>query len=88
MKCDCCNSEENVEVRASRCGPISWSYCEKCRKNGIEPYHALVVYASCAVERYEDIENEYFKKIVDRNLKFYGKSVEGFNKDLEYVNQE
>jgi hypothetical protein len=80
--CDCCSKETYVVVRCSRLAPISFAYCEDCFYNSIEPYWALVT-NSMDVGHFPEDFNESYVKLFRNILKFYNKTDEDFNKDIQ-----
>ena len=82
LKCDVCGGSSN-KARASRCGSISWAYCDDCLKSHAEPYDAMVSYFSLADYKTYDEFKGSWKKIVDDTLLRIGKTVEQFNIDLD-----
>lgn len=80
-KCDCCGKIEEVVVLASGVGPISFAYCDRCAKEGYEPYGAILATFATIADSYYDIGGNH-KAFLDKNLKFYNKSVEDFDREL------
>ena len=78
-KCDVCGKEAKTIVCCSTCGAISFSYCEDCLRNGIEPYDALVGMGLY----YADINNKYKQQILDPSLRFHNKTREQFDADVQ-----
>ena len=80
MKCEVCNREVPTVVCSSSCGgSLSFAYCHDCLSAGLEPYSAITgmgIY-------YNDMCKSYKEKILLPTLKFYGKTVEEFNDDVE-----
>lgn len=90
--CDCCNSETNVVVCGSACGPISYAYCERCLNEGYEPYSGLVAYIASSInmDQEEDYKNNISDELLDiikRNLEFYNKTEEQFISDMKVANK-
>jgi len=86
-KCDVCGKEEEIYVRSSTMGAISFAYCKDCLQKGLEPYNAVVAYISC-VGRFPDDINENYQNYVRNILKELGISEEQFIKDVDKMNAE
>lgn len=87
--CDVCSKDEVFGVCASRCGPVSFGYCEECLTKGREPYGVLVAYLSGAVSKGEDLKPEHgqlhqgYYTIIDASLELAGKTHEQFYADID-----
>lgn len=81
-RCDVCSSTDNVEVYASTMGANSFAYCNRCLKEGLEPYGAMVVYIASAGKYPEGISEIYVNK-VKRVLQGLNVTEEQFIKDTE-----
>lgn len=79
MKCEVCNREIPTVVCSSTCGDFSFAYCHDCLAAGYEPYSAIT---SMGIY-YNDMCKSYKEKILLPTLKFYGKTIEEFNDDVE-----
>lgn len=86
--CEVCGAE-NVPVvaAASPLGPCSFSYCQRCYEQGLEPYDACVVAVGLAGNWPDDIGPGY-QALVRRVLKFKGISEEQFQKDCAELDKE
>ena len=74
----CCVCKKKADfVACSTTGAFTLSYCNDCADKGLEPYDLLV-----SMGPYEDFNDSYRENVVDPTLKFYGKTVEQFNKDV------
>ena len=78
-KCDVCGKETNTVVCCSSCGAISFAYCEECLNVGREPYDALVGMGLTS----DCINKTYKEQILLPSLKFFGKTIEQFDADVE-----
>ena len=78
--CECCNEKEAAGVYASKCGPISHAYCISCLRDDIEPYNSLVGMVF-SVDGYDNLYDS-IQKMVDHNLKFYNKTREEFDREV------
>ena len=83
-KCDVCGKETNTVVCCSSCGAISFAYCEECLNAGREPYDALVGMGLTS----DIINNTYKQQILWPSLKFFGKTIEQFDADVEKADEE
>ena len=83
-KCDVCGKETNTVVCASACGATSFAYCEECLQTGREPYDALVGMGIL----YEDLSLAFKEQILLPSLKFFDKTVEQFNTDINKLSDE
>ena len=83
-KCDVCGKETETAVCASACGAVSFAYCKECLKAGREPYDALVGMGIL----YEDLSAAFREQILLPSLKFFGKTVEQFNADINKMDEE
>ena len=81
--CDVCESNEVERVCASATGPVSFSYCRSCLKEGYEPYGALISMNVTFDDMREDL-----KPLVKKNLNFHNKTVEEFNEDVKQARKE
>ena len=83
-KCDVCGKETETVVCCSSCGAISFAYCQECLNNGREPYDALV-----GMGLTSDIINKSYKEqILLPSLRFFGKTLEEFDADVEKMDAE
>ena len=83
-KCDVCGQETEVFVACSSCGGVSFAYCSECLNAGREPYDALV-----GIGLISDCMNKtYRQQILLPSLKFYGKTIEEFNADVEKMDAD
>lgn len=78
-KCDVCGKETEVFVASSSCGGMSYAYCQECLNSGREPYDALIGMGLTS----DCINNVYKQRILLPSLKFYGKTLEEFDADVE-----
>lgn len=83
-KCDVCGKEAETVVCCSSCGAVSYAYCQECLNAGREPYDALVGMGLI----YGCINKSYRKQILLPSLRFFGKTIEEFNADVEKMDQE
>ena len=83
-KCDVCGKEAEVFVACSSCGAISFAYCAECLNGGREPYDALVGMGLTS----NMINKSYKEEILLPSLRFYGKTIEEFDADVEQAEQE
>ena len=82
--CDVCGKEAETVVCCSSCGAISFAYCQECLNNGREPYDALV-----GMGLTSDIINKTYKqRILLPSLKFFGKTIEEFDTDVENMDKK
>lgn len=78
-KCDVCGKETETFVACSSCGGTSYAYCGECLNAGREPYGALV-----GMGLTSDIINKTYKQqILMPSLRFFGKTIEEFDADVE-----
>ena len=83
-KCDVCDKEAETVVCCSSCGAVSYAYCRECLNAGREPYSALVgmgLPSDC-------INKTYKQQILLPSLKFFGKTIEEFDADVEKMDEE
>ena len=83
-KCDVCGKEAETFVASSSCGAVSFSYCHECLSLGREPYDALV---GMGLPSY-CLNKTYKQKILLPSLRFFGKTIEEFDADIEKMDQE
>ena len=83
-KCEVCGEETEVIVVCSTCGAISSAYCHRCLENGYEPYDNLVGMGLTSDEICDDFKQE----ILLPSLKFLGKTLQQFDKDVQNLNEE
>lgn len=81
-KCSVCGKPTDICCPSSL-GAMSFYYCEECLSAGREPYSVLT--AICRFEEFTDWHREH---IVIPTLKYYGKTPEEFNVDVEEAEQE
>ena len=83
-KCNVCGKEADTVVCCSSCGAISFAYCAECLNEGREPYDALV-----GMGLTSDCLNKTYKtQILLPSLKFFGKTIEEFDADVEKMDEE
>lgn len=85
--CSVCGKNTDVAVCASAFGPISYTYCESCLNNYLEPYDAMVSYISCAGLFPDDINPQY-QNLCRHILKRLGISEEKFIEDVKKANDD
>ena len=83
-KCDVCGKEAETVVCCSSCGAISFAYCQECLNSGREPYDALVGMGLY----YDDMNKTYKQQVLLPSLKFFNKTVEEFNADVEKMDAD
>ena len=83
-KCAVCNKDTNTTVCCSSCGGISFAYCDECLQAGREPYDALVGMGLY----YDEINKGYQEKILLPSLKFYKKTIDEFNADVQQLDDD
>lgn len=83
-KCDVCGREAETVVCCSSCGAISFAYCQECLHSGREPYNALVGMGLTS----DCINKTYKQQILLPSLRFFGKTIEEFNADVEKMDQK
>lgn len=83
-KCDVCGKEVETVVCCSSCGAISFAYCQECLNSGREPYDALVGMGLY----YYDMNKTYKQQVLLPSLKFFNKTVEEFNADVEKMDAD
>lgn len=83
-KCDVCGKETETVVCCSSCGAISFAYCQECLNSGREPYDALVGMGLY----YDDINKTYKQQVLLPSLRFFDKTIEEFNADVEKMDAE
>lgn len=83
-KCDVCGREAETVVCCSSCGAISFAYCQECLHSGREPYNALVGMGLTS----DCINKTYKQQILLPSLRFFGKTIEEFNTDVEKMDQK
>lgn len=79
--CSVCGKNTDVAVCCSAFGAVTYSYCEDCLKNGLEPYWAMVNYIANAGRFPEDI-SEIYQELCRDILKKLGVSEEQFIADV------
>lgn len=78
--CDVCKKQsEHTIVCSSSCGAMSYRYCLTCLNAGREPYSALT---SMGI-KYKQVSESFRQRILDPSLRFFGKTPENFDKDVE-----
>lgn len=82
-KCNVCGKETNLPSCCSACGGVSFVYCAECLTARREPYNALLGMGLYSTEINEDFKQQ----ILFPSLKFYGKTVEQFDKDITELNE-
>lgn len=80
LKCDVCG-QPAIEVVASSLGPISFAKCEKCLKEGLEPY--WIVVGTFAMIGGIDYATDWLREIVDRTIEFNSVTMEKFLEDVQ-----
>ena len=83
-KCDVCGRETAVVAACSACGAVTVAYCRKCGQRGYEPYDVLVGMGMTS----DEIRDDFKKEILLPSLKFLGKTVEQFDKDVQDLNDK
>lgn len=83
-KCGVCGKEAETVVCCSSCGAISFAYCQECLNSGREPYDALVGMGLY----YDDMNKTYKQQVLLPSLKFFNKTVEEFNADVEKMDAD
>lgn len=83
-KCAVCGRETEVVVACSSCGATSYSYCQVCLNNGLEPYDALVGMGLY----FNDLSDSYKQKIMLPSLKFHGKTPAEFDADVQKLDDD
>ena len=83
-KCDVCGQEAETVVACSSCGAVSFAYCQECLNGGREPYDALVGMGL----PYDCLNKTYRERIILPSLKFFGKTIEEFNADVEKMDED
>lgn len=79
--CAVCGNNDSVEILNSFAGAVSFRYCKKCKEHEYEPYSFLV---SMGIV-YNEL-TDAAKTIIDKNLCYYQKTREDFNRDVrEYI---
>lgn len=80
-RCDCCGTNTDVIIANSSLGAISYAYCEKCLKNGYEPYISIVCFLDYCMpfNQLESNTKEYILKCI----KFHNISEEQLLKDVD-----
>ena len=83
MKCLCeiCNNEA-VAVVCSVFGAVSYATCAECAAKGIEPYDNVVG----AMLHFDEF-GEGYKTIAENSIKYAGKTIEEFNRDVDELCQ-
>jgi hypothetical protein len=80
MKCQICGENDSLGVACSSLGPCSLAICQRCAQEGIEPWaFILTAYTGGPKEQYEN----WFLELVERNMKFWGKTWDDLEKDSE-----
>lgn len=82
-RCEVCkteHTEDNLHVRCSGLGAVSFAYCKDCLKSGSEPYEMLL--SAVNVAGGIDKCAAWVVGIVEPTLKATGKTREQFNEDL------
>ena len=83
-KCNVCGKEAETVVCCSSCGAISFAYCPECLNAGREPYDALVGMGLTS----DMINKSYKNEILLPSLKFFGKTLQEFDADVEKMDEE
>lgn len=81
-KCSVCGRIAPTQTACSAYGAISYSYCDDCLRNNLEPYSAVVSYIACA-GRFPQNINEAYIADVRRMLPLWGKTEEEFIRDVD-----
>ena len=83
MKCLCeiCNNEA-VAVVCSVFGAVSYAICSDCAAKDIEPYDNVVG----AMLHFDEF-GEGYKTIAENSIKYVGKTIEEFNRDVDELCQ-
>lgn len=83
-QCDVCGKKtEQIHVRASALGPVSFGYCKKCLEIGAEPYSSLKTILEIT-KSWENVA-PWAKEVILDSLEYYNISLNDF---LEDVNKE
>ena len=83
-KCNVCGKEAETVVCCSSCGAISFAYCPECLNAGREPYDAIVGMGLTS----DMINKSYKNEILLPSLKFFGKTLQEFDADVEKIDEE
>ena len=83
-KCEVCGKETEVVVACSACGAISSAYCHRCLEHSYEPYGNLVGMGLTS----DEIRDDFKQEILLPSLKFLGKTLEQFDKDVQDLNDK
>lgn len=86
-KCSVCGQIALTQAACSAYGAISYSYCDDCLRNNLEPYGAVVSYIACTGQFPQNI-NETYIADVRRMLPFWGKTEEEFIRDVDKAIKE
>lgn len=78
-KCCVCKKEENCIAVKSTCSSKVLTYCQSCLTRGYEAYEELV---ACGLV-YECLSPSMRERIVNPTLKYFNKTVEQFNAEVE-----
>ena len=78
-KCCVCKQEANCFTLKSTCSDVVFNYCPVCVSQGYENYDELVQYGF----PFELFSKQYREKVVIPTLRYYNKTIEGFNEDVK-----
>ncbi len=80
-ECVVCKQQAScIEVK-STCSNKILNYCTACLSNGYECYEELVQYGFT----YECFNNTFIQKVVKPTLRYYNKTKEQFDNDVEQL---
>ena len=78
-KCCICGSTDNLHKLKCTVNKEIYSYCINCLRQGIEKYDDLVAFGW----KHYMYHEQFRKKVVFPTLRYYNKTVEEFNADVE-----
>ena len=79
--CEVCGNESDAVI-CSVFGAISYATCADCATKGIEPYDNVVG----AMLHFDEF-GEGYKTIAENSIKYAGKTIEEFNRDVDELCQ-
>lgn len=79
--CEVCGNESDAVI-CSVFGAISYATCAECAAKEIEPYDNVV-----GAMLYFDEFGEGYKTIAENSIKYAGKTIEEFNRDVDELCQ-
>jgi len=74
MKCEVCGDTNVAGVASSCLQAVSYAFCQRCLKEGLEPWGSFVVTIQPS-DKLEEFTPE-FRELLERNLKFHQKTWE------------